>query len=69
MSQDESRDWRLLVLMHAYNEAMASIPGAPLDLQTWLHKHFQRWPVAFAYHDWSNYEPAIRKIRLLKIQA
>jgi hypothetical protein len=69
MSDSDEYAWRAALLMHAYNEAMTNIPGAPLDLQTWLRTHFQRWPVAFAYHNWSNYQPAIRKIRLLKIQA
>jgi len=69
MTYDEKCAWRFALLMHTYNEAMARTPGAPLDLQTWLYQHFQRWPAAFAYHDWSNYPPAIRKVRLIKLQA
>jgi len=69
MTDDEKCAWRVALLMHTYNETVASTPGAPLDLQTWLRRHFQRWPAAFAYQDWSSYQPAIRKIRLLKLQA
>ncbi len=66
MTRNEQDAWRSLWLISAYNEATASMPGAPLDLQSWLSKHRQRWPEEFAYEDWSTYRPAIRKARLVK---
>ena len=67
MPYDKTRLWQTTILMHAYNEEVASTPGAPLDLQTWLYRHFQCWPTAFAYEDWSGHQPVIRKIRLIKL--
>lgn len=66
MRTNYSRVWQLIPLLNAYNEAMAALPGAPLDLETWLNRHAQSWPLAFVRGKCSTCQPAVRKIRLVK---
>jgi hypothetical protein len=66
MTRDEYRTWQLLWLIHNNNEAVARLPGAPLDLHIWFQRYMQRLPAEFASKDWSSHQPAIRKIHLMK---
>lgn len=65
MTPDEKHAWVALGLFAQAAEA-AAINDAPLDLHTWLRKHTGRWPEEFAWEDWSNYQPALRKVCLVR---
>jgi hypothetical protein len=68
MATNDKQAWRILYLLSRANEeiaALGGIPGAPLDTQEWINRHLQMCPLEFAYEDWSSYQPALRKIRLL----
>jgi len=66
MANHSSHVWQLIPLFQACNEAVAALPGAPLDLETWLRRHARSWPFAFASGRRSTCQPAVRKIRLAK---
>ena len=66
MAHDPTRAWQLIPLLSAYNEAVAALPDAPLDVQVWLGRQFSCWLDAFADEDWSSAQPAMRKIRLVR---
>jgi hypothetical protein len=57
--------WMLVALFPKMAEIIA-LPGAPLDLETWLGRHARSWPFAFASGTRSTCQPAVRKIRLVK---
>lgn len=68
MTINDKRVWMALSLLSRANEevaALGGVPGAPLDSETWIHRHLRMCPQEFAYEDWSSYQPAIRKIHLL----
>ena len=68
MTANDKRAWVALHLLSRANEesvASGGVPGSPLDTETWIYRHLQHCPKEFAYEDWSSYQPAIRKIRLL----
>ena len=68
MTANDKRTWVVLYLLSRANEeiaALGGVPGSPLDSEAWIHRHLQMCPREFAYEDWSSYQPAIRKIRLL----
>lgn len=68
MAENSKRAWIAVRLLSRANEeiaALGGVPGAPLDTQEWIHRHLQVCPSEFAYEDWSGYQPAMRKIRLL----
>jgi hypothetical protein len=66
MTPDEKHAWMALSLFgRALEEAVAS-GDAPLDLHIWLRERTQRWPEEFAWEDWSGYQPALRRVRLVR---
>jgi len=66
MRTNPSHVWRLIPLFQACNEAVAALPGAPLDLETWRRRHAWSWSFAFASGRRSTCQPAVRKIHLAK---
>lgn len=66
MTSDEERAWMAMALYCQAAEQATTVGDAPLDLQAWLEKHNQMWPPEFAWEDWSRYQPAIRKIHLVR---
>jgi len=66
MTPDEKRAWMALSLFGRAVEESAAIGDAPLDLHTWLCRHTKRWPEEFAWVDWSGYQPALRRIHLVR---
>ncbi len=71
MAANDKQAWMALYLLSRANEeiaALGGIPGAPLDTDAWIHRHLQMCPGEFAYEDWSSYQPALRKIRLVPIR-
>jgi hypothetical protein len=66
MRTNPSHVWQLIPLFQARNKAIAGVPGAPLDPETWLRRHARSWPFAFAYGRRSTCQPAVRKIHLAK---
>jgi hypothetical protein len=68
MTAHDKQAWVALYVLSRANEeisALGGIAGSPLDTEAWIRRHFQRCPREFAYQDWSSYQPAMRKIRLL----
>ncbi len=69
MTANDKQAWVALYVLSRANEEVAApggIAGSPLeDTEAWIRRHFQRCPREFAYRDWSSYQPALRKIRLL----
>lgn len=68
MTPDEKHAWMAISLFCRASAEAEAIDGAPLDLQTWLRRHTQAWPPEFAWQDWSSYQPAIRKVRLVRAE-
>jgi hypothetical protein len=68
VAANDKQAWMALYLLSRANEEIAligGVPGAPLDTEAWIQRHLQICPQEFAYEDWSSYQPAIHKIRLL----
>lgn len=68
MASNNKQVWAVLRLLSQANEEIATLGGiaeSPLDTEMWMQRHLHMWPKEFAYEDWSMYQPAIRKIRLL----
>lgn len=71
MAEGEKRIWMTLRLLSQANEEIAArggVPGGTLESEEWIRRHLQRCPQEFAYEDWSGYQPAIRKIRLVETE-
>jgi hypothetical protein len=68
MAGSEKRIWMTLRLLSQANEEIAARGGVPGDVaesEAWIRGHLRRCPPEFAYEDWSDYQPAIRKIYLI----
>ncbi len=67
MSADYRRVWMELRLLSRANEASAGLGDQQgrVDPQKWIFRHLGQCPKEFAYEDWSQYQPAFRKIRLV----
>lgn len=70
MSMNERQIWMELRLLSRANQEVAAQGdrAGSLDPHKWIFKHLGQCPKEFAYEDWSQYQPAFQKIRLVPFE-
>lgn len=66
MTAEKKHARMAIYLLNRTSEEVAlrcGVPGSPLDIETWIRRHGQYRPAAFARGDDLNYQLGLYKIR------